>query len=74
MPKPEGEPKERQDDTSRERSRHSLDEEEFELDEQQGVPNQQELAREIKEEKSESTLAGSGDRYLDASGMEKAER
>lgn len=62
--------------------RHPSDasaEEERELDEEQGVPDRRELEQQIKEERSESTLNGgkegeSGDRYLDASGMEKAER
>lgn len=75
QPAPAQEKQEGQEESSRERSRHSSDEEELELDEEMGVPNQHELDQQIKEERSESTLgADGGDRYLDASGMEKAER
>jgi len=71
-------PEDEKQEGQEERSRHTSDagaEEELELDEEQGVPSQRELDQQIKEERSESTLAAdTGDRYLDASGMEKAER
>lgn len=77
-PAPADEKQEGHKENSRERSRRASDasaEEERELDEEQGVPDQRELDQQIKEERSESTLASdTGDRYLDASGMEKAER
>ena len=58
------------------------DEEERELDDQAGVPSPAELEKEIEKERSrDPSLSGvtqgqqeGGDRFLDASGMEKAER
>lgn len=46
------------------------------MDEEQGVPNPHELEEEVKEKKwsgSGPSSESSADRYLDASGMEKAE-
>lgn len=50
------------------------EEEEAELDEEAGVPNQSELEQEIKKERSRSTEPGrTGNGFIDASGLEKAE-
>lgn len=67
---PEDEQKEQRDAES-----STSAEEEAELDEEAGVPDQDELKKDIESEQSrewEANLA-SGDRFLDASGMEKAE-
>ena len=67
-------------EAERPRSQYSSsEEEEMELDEVAGVPDQKELEQDIDKERSTETLvgeseAGNGDRYLDASGLEKAER
>lgn len=57
------------------------DEEERELDDQAGVPDPEELKEDIEKERSAAASPSQaadgqehGDRYLDASGMEKAER
>lgn len=72
-----------QAESEQERRRSESEEEEAELDEEAGVPNQEELAQQIEKEKSgSSSFAGgsenghemTGDRFLDASGLEKAER
>lgn len=53
----------------------TTDEEERELDEEMGVPDRSELEKEIEKERSHSPQSdGNGDRFLDASGMEKAEQ
>lgn len=55
----------------------STDKEELALDEEQGVPMPEELEKQIEEERAGGNAAQhaqEGDRYLDASGMEKAER
>lgn len=55
----------------------STDKEELALDEEQGVPIPGELEKQIEEEKAAGNASQhphDGDRYLDASGMEKAER
>lgn len=48
-------------------------EEEKELDEEMGVPDQQELQRQVQEERRRSQPGGGKDRFLDAGGMERAE-
>jgi len=56
--------------------RSESEEEEVELDEEAGVPKPGEYEQEVEKERSESSSGGSrmtGDRYLDASGLEKAE-
>ena len=54
------------------------DKEELALDEEQGVPSPEELAKQIEKERAaegiNSPHAQGRDRFLDASGMEKAER
>lgn len=56
----------------------SIDKEELALDEEMGVPMPGELEKQIEEEGAaegiSSQHAQGGDRFLDASGMEKAER
>ena len=56
----------------------STDKEELALDEEQGVPSPDELEKEIEEERVAEGIspqhAQGEDRFLDASGMEKAER
>lgn len=56
----------------------STDKEELALDEEQGVPSPEELEKQIEKERAaegvSSQHAQGGDRFLDASGMEKAER
>lgn len=56
----------------------SADKEELALDEEQGVPSPEELEKQIEKERAaegiSSQHAQGGDRFLDASGMEKAER
>ncbi|KAK3113164.1 hypothetical protein LTR53_009820 [Teratosphaeriaceae sp. CCFEE 6253] len=65
-------------EAARRRSEYSASEEaEAELDEEAGVPDPRELEQDIEKEKSTESLSqdsGSGDRYLDASGLEKSER
>jgi MFS transporter, DHA1 family, multidrug resistance protein len=52
----------------------SSQEEEVELDEEAGVPDQKELQKEIEEERdAHPAPKKTGDRFLDASGLEKAE-
>lgn len=59
-------------------SGNSTDKEELALDEEQGVPSPEELEKQIEEERAadgiSSPPAHGADRFLDASGMEKAER
>ena len=54
------------------------DKEELALDEEQGVPSPEELEKQIEKERAAEGItsqhAHGGDRFLDASGMEKAER
>lgn len=56
----------------------STDKEELALDEEQGVPSPEELEKQIEKERAaegiSSQHAQGGDRFLDASGMERAER
>lgn len=56
----------------------STDKEELALDEEQGVPSPEELEKQIEKERTAEGItsphAQAGDRFLDASGMEKAER
>ena len=57
--------------------RNESDEEEDELDEQAGVPGEGEVEKEVERERSSSKTPSQGadeDRFLDASGMEKAEK
>ncbi|KAK5691194.1 hypothetical protein LTR97_011846 [Elasticomyces elasticus] len=65
-------------EAERQRSDYSAsEEEEAELDEEAGVPDPKELEHDIEKQKSASSLSDgshSDDRYLDASGLEKAER
>lgn len=68
-------PTEQQQEQSPQDQRSESTDEEA-MDEEQGVPNQHELEQEIKEKKwsaSGPSSSSSEDRYLDASGMEKAE-
>jgi len=57
---------------------NSIDKEELALDEEQGVPSPDELEKQIEEERAAEGISSQstqgGDRFLDASGMEKAER
>jgi DHA1 family multidrug resistance protein-like MFS transporter len=59
-------------------SSDSTDKEELALDEEMGVPMPGELEKQIEDERAaegiNSHRAQGGDRFLDASGMEKAER
>ena len=60
-------------------TRSAEDEEELELDEEAGVPDKKELEEEIEHEREkalerERSRQARGDPFLDASGMEKAER
>ncbi|KAK4543736.1 hypothetical protein LTR36_005381 [Oleoguttula mirabilis] len=88
-PTPEKTSDEEKGDAAVERRRSESSEEEAELDEEAGVPDARELEKEVEKERSRSGSEGSssamaaaahgvgepGDsRYLDASGMEKAER
>jgi DHA1 family multidrug resistance protein-like MFS transporter len=69
-------PTEEKPDEARAEDQGSDSADELALDEEQGVPNQRELEEEIREKRhSQSELSSehSQDRYLDASGMEKAE-
>ena len=54
------------------------DKEELALDEEQGVPSPEELEKQIEKQRAAEGItsqhAQGGDRFLDASGMEKAER
>lgn len=56
----------------------STDKEELALDEEQGVPSPEELEKQIEKERVAEGISSQhvqgGDRFLDASGMEKAER
>ena len=78
-PSKEDEEKKTPDQVSPERRSQlsTSDEEERELDDQAGVPDPAELEKEIEKERSAEpspSRADNGDRYLDASGLEKAER
>jgi len=76
-PEPEGE---KHDDERRAGSvsGDSTDKEELALDEEMGVPMPGELEKQIEEERATEGVTAQhtqgGDRFLDASGMEKAER
>ncbi|KAK5120946.1 hypothetical protein LTR85_005730 [Meristemomyces frigidus] len=81
-PTPEKTPEDEQPADGR---RSESSEEEAELDEEAGVPDARELEKEVEKERLHSGSEGSssaataaqretGDRFLDASGMEKAER
>jgi len=78
-PTPQAKPEEgeKKDDVEAEAGRRSSSEEdELALDEEMGVPDQEELDKEIEKERSSTTPSSSsktGDRFLDASGLEKAE-
>jgi DHA1 family multidrug resistance protein-like MFS transporter len=68
--------REQQDESPRERTGSESTQEELELDDVQGVPNPRELEEDIREKNrsgSDPSSKDSTDRYLDASGMEKAE-
>lgn len=56
----------------------STDKEELALDEEQGVPMPEDLEKQVEEERAAKGITSQhkqdGDRFLDASGMEKAER
>ena len=56
--------------------RSSSQEDEAALDEEMGVPDQSDVEHEIEKERSKNSpeqASGTGDRYLDPSGLEKAE-
>ncbi|EMD00938.1 hypothetical protein BAUCODRAFT_61418 [Baudoinia panamericana UAMH 10762] len=77
--KPEDEEKGPQEENDR-RPASTSEEEEEELDEEAGVPDPKELEKELEEKRSADSAASSSsrlrsdDRYLDASGLEKAEK
>ncbi|KAK4560581.1 hypothetical protein LTR86_005778 [Recurvomyces mirabilis] len=80
-PDPKAEDEENGDDGQQERprSQYSASEEnEAELDEEMGVPDPKELQKEIDKERAgssgHSSATRTGDPYIDASGIEKAER
>ncbi|TKA80325.1 hypothetical protein B0A55_02220 [Friedmanniomyces simplex] len=89
-PTPQAKPEEDEEkgsadaEAQRQRNGYSSSEEaEAELDEEAGVPDQRELEQDIEKQKSAKSASssdtlgvggGSDDRYLDASGLEKAER
>ena len=81
-PTPEKQPDDKKDEEAapERASSHidSSDEDEMALDEEAGVPNQSELEKEIEKERSASRSPApqeqDADRFIDASGMEKAER
>jgi hypothetical protein len=53
---------------------NAVDEAERALDEEMGIPDQEELEEQIEKERSRESHSSHGDPYIDASGMEKAER